>query len=161
MSMNDPSERWYSAVTRQQWKTLFAAQLGWMLDALDVMLYAFAFDAIRAEFALSSAQAGALASATLITSAAGGILVGFFGHGYFSVFGALLAELFPTHFRGTAQGLTYNVGRALSAAAPLTVGVLTDRHGMGSALTLTAGFFLAGAALMRMLPETKGQQLEG
>jgi len=28
---------------------------------------------------------------------------GFFGHGYFSVFGALLAELFPTGIRGTAQ----------------------------------------------------------
>src|SRR5207253_6487552 len=37
-----------------------------------------------------------------------GPLVGFFGHGYFSVFGAILAELFPSHVRGTAQGLCYN-----------------------------------------------------
>jgi len=89
-----------------------------------------------------------------------GPLVGFFGHGYFSVFGALLAELFPTGIRGTAQGLTYNAGRALSAAAPLAIGSLADRYGLGSALTLTSGFFLAGAAVMLLLPETKGRQLE-
>lgn len=89
-----------------------------------------------------------------------GPLVGFFGHGYFSVFGALLAELFPTSVRGTAQGLTYNVGRALSAAAPLTVGSLADKYGLGGALTFTSGFFLAGAAVMLLLPETRGRQLE-
>ncbi len=89
-----------------------------------------------------------------------GPLVGFFGHGYFSVFGALLAELFPTHIRGTAQGLTYNSGRALSAVAPFTIGSLADRYGLASALTLTSGFFLAGAALMLLLPETKGRRLE-
>ncbi len=68
--------RWYDSITAQQWKTLAAAQLGWMLDAMDVMLYAFALTAIRDEFALSGAAAGALASATLVTSAAGGILFG-------------------------------------------------------------------------------------
>ena len=89
-----------------------------------------------------------------------GPLVGFFGHGYFSVFGALLAELFPTRIRGTAQGLTYNVGRALSALAPLTVGSLADQYGLGGALTITSAFFLAGAGLMLFLPETRGRQLE-
>jgi MFS family permease len=88
-----------------------------------------------------------------------GPLVGFFGHGYFSVFGALLAELFPTRIRGTAQGFTYNVGRAFGAAAPYTIGFLGDRYGLGSALALTAAFFLAGAALMLALPETKGKEL--
>ncbi len=88
-----------------------------------------------------------------------GPLIGFFGHGYFSVFGALLAELFPTGIRGTAQGLTYNIGRAVSALAPYSVGALADLYGIGSALALTAAFFLLGAATMYLLPETKGQQL--
>ncbi|NWG12873.1 MAG: MFS transporter [Acidobacteria bacterium] len=88
-----------------------------------------------------------------------GPLIGFFGHGYFSVFGAMLAELFPTRVRGTAQGLTYNAGRALSAAAPATIGSLADRLGLGGALTLTSGFFLAGAAVMLLLPETRGRRL--
>ncbi len=88
-----------------------------------------------------------------------GPLIGFFGHGYFSVFGAMLAELFPTSIRGTAQGLTYNVGRAVSALAPYSVGALADVYGIGSALALTAAFFLFGAATMYLLPETKGASL--
>jgi MFS family permease len=88
-----------------------------------------------------------------------GPLIGFFGHGYFSVFGAMLAELFPTSIRGTAQGLTYNIGRAVSALAPYSVGALADLYGIGSALALTAAFFLLGAATIFLLPETKGQEL--
>src|SRR5262249_28828044 len=53
-----------------------------------------------------------------------GPLVGFFGHGYFSVFGAMLSELFPTAVRATAQGLAYNGGRAVSALAPYCIGAL-------------------------------------
>jgi MFS family permease len=88
-----------------------------------------------------------------------GPLVGFFGHGYFSVFGAMLAELFPTGIRATAQGLCYNVGRGLSALAPATIGALADRHGIGSALAFTSVFFAAGAALILLLPETRGERL--
>ena len=90
-----------------------------------------------------------------------GPLVGFFGHGYFSVFGALLAELFPASIRATAQGLCYNIGRAAGgAAAPFVIGAAADRYGIGSALTLTSVFFVAGAVLMLMLKETRGAELE-
>ena len=89
-----------------------------------------------------------------------GPLIGFFGHGYFSVFGAMLAELFPTRVRGIAQGLTYNVGRAFSALAPYTIGALADEHGIGSALILTSAFFLLGGGLMFLLPETRGADLQ-
>src|SRR3990172_2395668 len=96
---------WASAITRTQWKTLLAAQLGWTLDALDVMLYAFALGAIRTEFGLSAAQAGALASATLLASAAGGIL-----------FGAL-ADRFGRARALVWSILTYSVFTALTATA--------------------------------------------
>jgi len=88
-----------------------------------------------------------------------GPVVGFAGHGYFSLFGAMLAELFPGRIRGTAQGLCYNLGRAVSALAPATIGALADRHGIGSALALTAMFFAASAAVVRLLPETRGEEL--
>ncbi|HEY4613510.1 MAG TPA: MFS transporter, partial [Bacteroidota bacterium] len=88
-----------------------------------------------------------------------GPYIGFFGHGYFSVFGAMLAELFPTSIRGTAQGLAYNAGRAFSALAPFTIGALADTYGIGSALALTSAFFLMGAGLIFLLPETRGQPL--
>jgi MFS family permease len=89
-----------------------------------------------------------------------GPLIGFFGHGYFSLFGAMLSELFPTRVRGSAQGLVYNIGRAFSALAPYSIGMLADRFGVGSALAVTSAFFLAGAALIFLLPETRGEQLE-
>ena len=89
-----------------------------------------------------------------------GPLIGFFGHGYFSVFGAMLAELFPSGIRATAQGLCYNFGRAVSALAPFLIGALADRHGIGSALALTSAFFVAGALVMLLLPETRGEALE-
>jgi len=88
-----------------------------------------------------------------------GPLLGFFGHGYFSLFGAMLAELFPSGIRGTAQGLCYNTGRAVSALAPFTIGALADRFGIGSALGLTSLFFLTGAILVLQLPETRGEVL--
>jgi MFS family permease len=88
-----------------------------------------------------------------------GPVVGFLGHGYFSVFGAMLAELFPGSIRGTAQGLCYNVGRAFSAAAPYSVGALADRHGLGAALSSTAAFFALAGLLVLLLPETRGRRL--
>ncbi|MCP5111500.1 MAG: MFS transporter, partial [bacterium] len=47
-----------------------------MLDAMDVLLYVFALQAIRADFGLTNAEAGLVSSATLIASAAGGIASG-------------------------------------------------------------------------------------
>ncbi len=88
-----------------------------------------------------------------------GPLIGFFGHGYFSVFGAMLSELFPTGVRGAAQGFTYNTGRAMSALAPFTIGALVDVYGIGSSLMLTSAFFLLGAVMIFLLPETKGAEL--
>lgn len=88
-----------------------------------------------------------------------GPLVGFFGHGYFSVFGSMLSELFPSAVRATAQGFCYNVGRAASAVAPWAIGFLADRRGIGAALALTSVFYVAGAALIFLLPETRGKEL--
>lgn len=89
-----------------------------------------------------------------------GPVLGFFGHGYFSLFGTLVSELYPQRIRATALGVVYNIGRAASAAAPWLVGVLADRYGIGSALGVTSLFLLAGAAMMLTLPETRGRELE-
>jgi MFS family permease len=89
-----------------------------------------------------------------------GPLLGFVGHGYFSLFGALLAELFPTSVRATGQGLTYNCGRALGALAPFTIGALAKEVGIGSALALTSAFFVLGAILILFIPDTTGKRLE-
>jgi MFS family permease len=89
-----------------------------------------------------------------------GPFIGFFGSGYFSLFGAMLAELFPTSIRATGQGFAYNAGRAFSALAPFIIGQLADIYGIGSALALTSAFFLIGAMMILLLPETRGTTLE-
>jgi MFS family permease len=89
-----------------------------------------------------------------------GPLVAFFGTGYFSGFAAVTSEIFPTEIRGTAMGLTYNVGRGLSAAAPFVVGLLANSFGLGAAFFLQAAAFLAAALLALALPETRGKALD-
>jgi MFS family permease len=89
-----------------------------------------------------------------------GPLIAFFGTGFFSGFSAIASELFPTEIRATAMGLSYNVGRGLSAAAPAVVGLLATRFGFGAAFLVLAAAFLAGALLALLLPETKGRPLE-
>ena len=65
-----------------------------------------------------------------------GPVVAFFGTGYFSGFGAVTAELYPTEVRATAQGFTYNVGRIASASAPWLVGSVADTSGYPAALAI-------------------------
>src|SRR6185369_2582626 len=55
-----------------------------------------------------------------------GPLVAFFGTGYYSGFGAVTAEIYPTRIRATGLGFTYNTGRIASAAAPFLVGSLAQ-----------------------------------
>jgi MFS family permease len=88
-----------------------------------------------------------------------GPFVAFFGTGYFSGFGAVASEVFPTSIRATALGVTYNSGRLLSAIAPFVVGSITQSRGFGAAFTLTSIFFIIAAALWIGIPETKGRQM--
>jgi MFS family permease len=91
-----------------------------------------------------------------------GPVLGYFGHGYFSMFGSFIAELYPTAVRATAQGTSYNIGRMAGAVAPYTIGALATLPGIGIGLALgvTSAFFLLGAALIFTLPDRSGQELE-
>ena len=88
-----------------------------------------------------------------------GPFVAFFATGYFSGFGAVTAEIYPTSIRATAQGFTYNFGRLASAVAPFAVGSLADTRGFQVALSLTAIAFLLAAASWAFIPETRGREL--
>jgi len=88
-----------------------------------------------------------------------GPLVAFFATGYFSGFGTVTAEIFPTAIRGTAQGFTYNIGRIVSAAAPFTVGTLAQTRGFGAALSISSLAFLMAAFAWIWIPETRGRAL--
>ena len=88
-----------------------------------------------------------------------GPFVAFVATGYFSGFGAVTAELYPTAIRATAQGFTYNIGRIASAVAPVAVGSLAQTHGFGAALTLSSAAFLLAALTWVWIPETRGRAL--
>jgi MFS family permease len=88
-----------------------------------------------------------------------GPFVAFFGTGYFSGFGAVAAEIFPTSIRATALGVTYNSGRLLSAVAPFVVGTMAQNRGFGAAFTLTAIAFMIAALFWIGIPETKGRKM--
>jgi MFS family permease len=88
-----------------------------------------------------------------------GPLVAFFGTGFFSGFGGVTAEVYPTSIRATAQGFTYNLGRIASAAAPFTIGTLATSHGFSVAFALAGGVYLLGALAWTFIPETRGREL--
>ena len=88
-----------------------------------------------------------------------GPFVAFAATGYFSGFGAVTAEVYPTSVRATAQGFTYNIGRLASAAAPFLIGSLADTHGFGTALLVCSAAFVLAAILWIWIPETKGRAL--
>jgi MFS family permease len=88
-----------------------------------------------------------------------GPFVAFFATGYFSGFGAVTAEIYPTDIRATAQGFTYNIGRVASAAAPYAVGTLAQTRGFNVALSTTSVAFLLAAVMWIWIPETKGRTL--
>jgi MFS family permease len=88
-----------------------------------------------------------------------GPFVAFFGTGFFSGFGALTAEIYPTGIRATAQGFTYNLGRIASAAAPFTVGALATSRGFAVAFLVTGSAYLLGSMAWIVIPETRGREL--
>ncbi len=88
-----------------------------------------------------------------------GPCVAFFGTGFFSGYGPLSAEIYPTAIRATAQGFTYNVGRIASAAAPLVVGSLATTRGFGAAFAVTGAAFLLAAATWIWIPDTRRPEL--
>ena len=81
-----------------------------------------------------------------------GPLVAFFGTGYYSGFGAVIADLYPPAIRATAAGVCYNVGRLASAAAPFIVGSLAATAGFGVAFTVAGAAFLVAAVAWVGIP---------
>src|SRR5712671_262823 len=67
---------WPPQITPAERKSLAAGGLGWMLDAMDVMLYSLVLTYLIREFSMDTRTAGFLNSLTLVASAIGGLLFG-------------------------------------------------------------------------------------
>jgi MFS family permease len=134
---------WLREATPEQRRSLLAAFLGYMLDAMDVMLYAFVLGDIQRELHLTSAQSGAMMSATLVAAAVGGI-----GFGWVADrFGRTKALLWSV--------LIYSVATAACGLSQTGLELVLCRMILGLGM---GGEWAAGAALVA---ETWGAEHRG
>lgn len=90
-----------------------------------------------------------------------GFPLGFFVSGVFSGMGAFLTELFPTRIRGSGQGFSYNMGRAIGSLFPLMIGLASKDMALGETIGIFAGIAYGVMILAALtLPETAGKKLE-
>jgi MFS family permease len=90
----------------------------------------------------------------------GGFVMGAFANGMLGGYGALIAELYPTEVRATAQNLLFNIGRGLGGFAPVVIAAVAATRGFAFALALLPIIYLVQFAAMFVLPERRGVELE-
>ncbi|MDN5735914.1 MAG: MFS transporter [Brevibacterium aurantiacum] len=90
----------------------------------------------------------------------GGFFMGAFANGMLGGHGALLAEMYPTQVRATAQNVVFNIGRALGGLAPVVIALLADSFGFAFALALLPTIYIIQFLAMFLLPEKRGVELE-
>jgi MFS family permease len=99
---------WPRNVTAAERKSLFAGGLGWMLDAMDVMLYSLVLVYLIREFSMDTRTAGFLNSLTLVASAIGGFLFGVLAD-RFGRTRALMASILVYSAASAACGFSHSV----------------------------------------------------
>jgi MFS family permease len=133
---------------------------------LGVYVFGWLADSIGRRPSFLIFQAGAAISvlvyAQLSTSLAllfGGAIMGIFVNGMMGGYGALMAELYPTQARATAQNVLFNIGRAIGGFAPVTFAVIAEYRGTHFAVGALAVLYLLDMAAILFIPERKGVEL--
>jgi MFS family permease len=67
---------WFKDLTLTERRTMLACFGGWSLDALDVQLFSFVIPSLLVVWGITTAEAGALATVTLVVSSFGGWMAG-------------------------------------------------------------------------------------
>lgn len=154
---------WLVNSTPAQQKTMLAAALGWMLDGMDVMLYALLVSHVQAELHMSSSTAGLIMSFTLISAAIGGACFGWIADRYgrtralsasiliYCVFTALCAIVHsPLQLAIFRTLLGFGMGGEWAAGAVLVAETWPDQH-RAKALSLVQSTWAIGYALAAIL----------
>ena len=146
-------------LNRFHWRLLILSGLGWMFDAMDVLMLSFLLTPIRGEFKLDATGVGLVASATFvgmfIGAAAAGRLADRYGRrAVFTVtlvifsIGSLLSALAPTFETLLAARIIAGLGLGgeLPVAATL-VSELSPRAQRGRMIVLLESFWAYGTIL--------------
>ena len=113
---------WLAESSSNEKRTLIAASLGWMLDSMDVMLYALVLGQVQREMHLSAAMSGAMMSVTLIAAAVGGIGFGWFADRFGRVRALTISVLVYSVATGLC-GLTHTAGQFMLCRILLGLGM--------------------------------------
>ena len=119
----------------------------------------------RPTAALSLAGVGLAAAVTyaggITTTVLGALATVLAGYAFAPTLAAIANELFPTEVRGRVAGWLVGSGVLGAVAGLLAFGLLADRFdGFGPAGAVVGLPALAASALFRLLPETRGLELE-
>ena len=117
-------------LNRFHWRLLVLSGLGWMFDAMDVLMLSFLLTPIRGEFKLDATGVGLVASATFV-----GMFIGAAAAGR-------LADRYGRRAVFTATLVIFSIGSLLSALAPTFETLLVARViaglGLGGELPVAA-----------------------
>jgi MFS family permease len=136
--------------------------------AVGILIFGHFADRVGRRAALFTFQAGAfimvLVYSQLISPSAlliGGAVMGLFVNGMLGGYGALLAELYPTEARATAENVIFNLGRGVGGFGPFVIGLLAATYSFTVAIGLLASIYLIDIlATAFLIPEKKGVTLE-
>lgn len=125
--------KWYSGATPDQWRTFVSAYVGWMLDIMDLMLFAMVLRYIAVDLHFDKGVAGAIASLTLLATAVGGLVFGY------------LADRIGRTRSMVLSILCYSLGTALCGLSESVAQLIVFRFILGLGI---GGEWSAGAALI-------------
>jgi MFS family permease len=116
--------------------------------ALGISIFGVFADKLGRRPALLTFQAGAFVMVLVysqlsapMTLLIGGAAMGVFVNGMLGGYGTLLAELYPTQARATAENLLFGLGRGVGGFGPLVIGALAATYSFTTAIALLSTIY--------------------
>jgi MFS family permease len=135
--------------------------------AFGIFVFGFFADLVGRRPALLTFQAGAAITVIVFSQLTdplglliGGAIMGIFVNGMLGGYGTLLAELYPTEARATAENVLFNLGRGIGGFGPFVVGALVASYSFEVAIGALAVIYVIDIVTTYFLiPEKKGAAL--
>jgi MFS family permease len=136
--------------------------------AFGIFVFGHFADRVGRRPALLTFQAGAAIMVVVFSQLSdpvalliGGAVMGVFVNGMLGGYGALLAELYPTEARATAENVLFNLGRGIGGFGPFVVGAVAGAYSFAVAIAMLAIIYVIDIiATYFLIPEKKGAALE-